>query len=60
MNTDIFLKRVAIIRPDLERLARKKLSVQADAEDLVQEVLMRLWLVRNSPPTEQSLNLERM
>jgi RNA polymerase sigma-70 factor (ECF subfamily) len=46
MNTDIFLQRVAIIRPDLERLARRKLIVQADAEDLVQEVLMRLWLIR--------------
>jgi RNA polymerase sigma-70 factor (ECF subfamily) len=47
MNTDIFLQKVAIIRPDLERLARRKLNVQADAEDLVQEVLMRLWLIRD-------------
>ncbi|MDR0206645.1 MAG: sigma-70 family RNA polymerase sigma factor [Bacteroidales bacterium] len=46
MNTEIFLQRVAIIRPDLVRLARKKLGVREDAEDLVQEVLMRLWLIR--------------
>ena len=54
MNTEIFLQRVAIVRPDLERLARKKLSVQADAEDLVQEVLMRLWLIRDKWETHQN------
>jgi len=54
MNTDIFLQKVTIIRPDLERLARRKLSVQADAEDLVQEVLMRLWLVREKWETHQN------
>ncbi|MCL2247362.1 MAG: sigma-70 family RNA polymerase sigma factor [Lentimicrobiaceae bacterium] len=53
MNTEIFLQRVALIRPDLERLARKKLSVQEDAEDLVQEVLMRLWLIREKWATHQ-------
>jgi RNA polymerase sigma-70 factor (ECF subfamily) len=46
MNTEIFLQRVTLIRPDLERLARKKFGVQEDAEDLVQEVLLRLWLIR--------------
>jgi len=54
MNTEIFLQRVTLIRPDLERLARKKLSVQADAEDLVQEVLMRLWLVREKWSAHQN------
>ena len=54
MNTEIFLQRVNIIRPDLERLAKKKLGVQADAEDLVQEVLMRLWLVREKWSTHQN------
>jgi len=54
MNTEIFLQRVTIIRSDLERLARKKLSVQADAEDLVQEVLMRLWLVREKWSAHQN------
>jgi len=54
MNTEIFLQRVAIIRPDLERLARKKLGVHEDAEDLVQEVLMRLWLIREKWNTHQN------
>jgi RNA polymerase sigma-70 factor (ECF subfamily) len=54
MNTEIFLQRVTFIKPDLERLARRKLSVQADAEDLVQEVLMRLWLVREKWETHQN------
>jgi len=54
MNTEIFLQRVAMIRPDLERLARKKLGVQEDAEDVVQEVLMRLWLVREKWSTHQN------
>jgi len=54
MNTEIFLQRVTFIRPDLERLARRKLSVQADAEDLVQEVLMRLWLTREKWETHQN------
>ena len=54
MNTEIFLQRVTHIRPDLERLARKKLSVQEDAEDLVQEVLMRLWLIREKWETHQN------
>jgi len=53
MNTEIFLQRVNIIRPDLERLAKKKLGDKADAEDLVQEVLMRLWLVREKWETHQ-------
>jgi RNA polymerase sigma-70 factor (ECF subfamily) len=54
MNTEIFLQRVTIIRPDLERLARKKLSVREDAEDLVQEVMMRLWLIRENWETHQN------
>ncbi|MCL2436280.1 MAG: sigma-70 family RNA polymerase sigma factor [Lentimicrobiaceae bacterium] len=54
MNTEIFLQRVTFIRPDLERLARRKLTVQADAEDLVQEVLMRLWLIREKWETHQN------
>jgi len=54
MNTDIFLQKVTLVRPDLERLARKKVSIQADAEDLVQEVLMRLWLVREKWETHQN------
>jgi RNA polymerase sigma-70 factor (ECF subfamily) len=54
MNTEIFLQRVTLIRPDLERLARRKVSVQADAEDLVQEVLMRLWLIREKWSTHQN------
>ena len=54
MNTEIFLQRVSLIRPDLEKLARKKLGVQADAEDLVQEVLMRLWLIREKWNTHQN------
>jgi len=54
MNTEIFLQRVNIIRPDLEKLAKKKLNVQADAEDLVQEVLMRLWLIREKWSTHQN------
>ena len=53
MNTDIFLQRVTLIRPNLERLALKKLGVQEDAEDLVQEVLMRLWLSREKWETHQ-------
>jgi len=54
MNAEIFLQRVTLVRPDLERLARRKLSVQADAEDLVQEVLMRLWLIREKWETHQN------
>ena len=54
MNTEIFLQRVNIIRPDLEKLARKKIGVQEDAEDLVQEVLMRLWLIREKWATHQN------
>ena len=54
MNTDIFLQRVTLIRPNLERLALKKLGVQEDAEDLVQEVLMRLWLIREKWETHQN------
>jgi RNA polymerase sigma-70 factor (ECF subfamily) len=54
MNTEIFLQRVSLIRPDLERLARKKINVQEDAEDLVQEVLMRLWLVREKWESHQN------
>jgi len=46
MNTDIFLQRVNIIRPDLERLARNKIRVQTHVEDIIQETLMRLWIVR--------------
>jgi RNA polymerase sigma-70 factor (ECF subfamily) len=38
----------------LERLARKKVSVCEDAEDLVQEVLMRLWLIREKWETHQN------
>jgi RNA polymerase sigma-70 factor (ECF subfamily) len=53
MNTEIFLQRVNIIKPDLERLAKRKLLVQADAEDLIQEVLMRLWLARNKWETHK-------
>jgi RNA polymerase sigma-70 factor (ECF subfamily) len=54
MNTEIFLQRVKIIRPDLEKLARKKVGVQEDAEDLVQEVLMRLWLIREKWETHEN------
>jgi RNA polymerase sigma-70 factor (ECF subfamily) len=54
MNTDIFLQRVTFIRPDLERLARKKLSVHEDVEDVVQEVSMRLWLIREKWETHQN------
>ena len=54
MNTEIFLQKVTLIRPDLERLARKKVSIQADAEDLVQEVLMRLWIIREKWETHQN------
>ena len=55
MNTEIFLQRVKIIRPDIERLARKKVKIQEDAEDLVQEVLMRLWLIREKWETHQNI-----
>jgi RNA polymerase sigma-70 factor (ECF subfamily) len=54
MNTEIFLQRVSLVRPELERLARRKLSVQEDAEDLVQEVLMRLWLIREKWETHHN------
>jgi len=54
MNTETFLQRVEIIRPDLERLVRRKISVQVDAEDLLQEVLMRLWLIREKWNTHKN------
>ena len=54
MNTEIFLQKVMLVRPDLERLARRKVNIQADAEDLVQEVLMRLWIIREKWETHQN------
>jgi RNA polymerase sigma-70 factor (ECF subfamily) len=54
MNTEIFLQRVKIIRPELERVAHRKLNVHEDAEDLVQEVLMRLWLIREKWETHHN------
>jgi len=46
MDNDIFLQRVNTIRPDLEKVIRNKVRVKADAEDILQDVWMRLWEVR--------------
>ena len=46
MNTDIFLQRLDTIRPDLKKVLRNKIRVEADEEDILQDVWTRLWLDR--------------
>ncbi len=42
MDTSVFLQKLSILRPSLERLARTKFGLQEDVEDLMQEVSLRL------------------
>ena len=35
-----------MILPDLERLARKKIRVEEDVKDIIQDVWLKLWTIR--------------
>lgn len=47
MNTQNYYKTIASIRPRLLRKAIQNTTCTDDAEDLVQEVLIRLWMARD-------------
>lgn len=46
MNTDEFQKKIIAIRPQLVQKAKQWTEHDDEAEDMVQEVLLRLWITR--------------
>jgi RNA polymerase sigma-70 factor (ECF subfamily) len=46
MNIDQFQKMVQRIRPQVLQMAKRQLNNNEDAEDITQEVFLRLWLAR--------------
>jgi RNA polymerase sigma-70 factor (ECF subfamily) len=53
MDTHIFLQKIKIIQPDLVRIAKAKLKVQEDIDDLMQDITLRLWTSRKIWETHQ-------
>ena len=47
MNTREFETWVRRLRPSLQSVARRMLADEDDAEDAVQDALLKLWLVRD-------------
>ena len=46
MNIDQFQEMVQRIRPQLLQMARRQISNSEEAEDITQEVFLRLWIAR--------------
>ena len=56
MTTDMFKEKAQTMRPMLMATARRIVDDEAEAEDLVQDALLRLWQLRDEP----ILNVEGM
>ena len=55
MQKDIYIRAVTAERPRLVSLARKLVGDSDEAEDVTQEVLLKLWMIRERIGDEQEL-----